>query len=156
MTAPSTTGLAWEQRGTTGGSASVGRMKVWYRIASNEPAQWVFGGDGNGNVVVLIISNWDIRGGDFLWDVEPTFNTGTALSQISPSITMDRSTNRLIRAWATETVGGGHTTAGSYTEHEDISSGTNSLSVQSQQTGGPGTTGTVAASAGSSDDYVAV
>lgn len=160
MTAPSTVGWAWTQRGVTGGSASVGFMKIWYRVASNETSTWSFGGDGDGNVVVLVIPNWDTRGDAYLWDVEPTFNTGTAdATQDSPSVTMARSTNRLIRAWASESGGAGHDTVVAYTEHQDSSvAAGNSLSVQSQETVGAGTTGIVTANVtgGGVQDYVAV
>jgi uncharacterized membrane protein len=155
MTAPSATGFAWELRGS-GGDATFGRMKVWYRTASNEPASWTFGGDGDGNVVVLVIPNWDTRGGEFLWDVEPTFNTGTSATQVSPTITMAVATNRLIRAWASESGGAAHSTAVDYTEHQDtVANAANSLSVQSQQTGPAGPTGTVNSTAGNVP-YVAV
>jgi hypothetical protein len=158
MTAPSNVGSEWTQRGDTGGDGTFGRMKIWYRTASNEGANWTFGGDGDGSVVVLVIPNWDTRGGDYLWDVEPTFNTGTAANQNSPSITMVRSTNRLIRAWASETGGAAYTAYedGTYTEHQDIAANSaNRLAVASQESGGAGTTGTYFATGGNVA-YVAV
>lgn len=160
MTAPSTDGFAWTQRGLDGGSLAVGFMKVWYRVASNEPTtSWSFGGDGDGNVVVLVITNWDTRGDTLLWDGEPSFNTGVATAtHVTPSVTMTRTTNRLIRAAASETGGTGHNTIATYTEHQDSSvAAGNSLSVQSSETAGAGTTGTVnMAMTSSTADYVAV
>jgi hypothetical protein len=151
MTAPSTAGEAWAQKGDTGGDGTFGRMKVWYRTASNEGDSWTFGGDGDGSVVVLVIPNWDTRGDTYLWDVEPTFNTGTAANQNSPSITMARDNNRLIRAWASETGGAAYTAYedGTYTEHQDIAANSaNRLAVASQESGGAGTTGTYFATGG--------
>lgn len=145
MLAPS----GFQQKGATGGSGTVGWMKVWTRRASNEPAVWSFSGDGNGCVVVLVVPNWDDRDDASTFDVLPTFTTGTATStHNSPSITMARTTNRLIRAFAGETGGVTHATVAGYVEHQDVSAGgSNSLSVQSQESGGAGTTGVVSSTA---------
>lgn len=152
----------WQQRGATGGSASVGFMKVWYRRASNEPDQWSFGKDGDGVVTVLVLTNWDDRGAvgsdDLTWDVEPTFGTGSATTtHTSPTITNDRTLNRVIRAYASESGGGTHSTPAGYTEHQDKAvPGGHNHSVASQEAASAGATGTVNSTSSTSSDYVSV
>lgn len=158
MTAPSTVGFEWTQRGSTGGSASVGWMKVWYRTASNETSTWTFGGDGNGVVTVLVITNWDSRGETYAWDFEPTFATGTATAtQNAPSLTLARTNDLAICGFAAETSGGTHSGyPGSFVEVKDTAATTNSQSVATGQTGAAGVTGAIGSTYSTTSDFVTV
>lgn len=146
---------SWQQRGSTGGSASVGWMKIWWKDANGEPTSWSFAKGADGTVSVLAITRHDFRDP---WDVEPVFGTGSATtSHVAPTITTFTDQALEICAFASESGGTTHSTPGGMTEQEDVTvAAGNGHSVCTETRATAGSTGTRTATASAAQDYVTV
>jgi hypothetical protein len=135
MTAPSG---GWALLGS-GGSSSVGYMKVWTKVAASEPASWDWHKDSSGCVTVLAITGFGAV------DVVPAFSTatGSPTSHVAPDVSAGVVNTLLLCAFGSNGGGGSHSQPTGMTERSDVTvAGSNNHSTDTETISAAGATGT--------------